>query len=87
MSGVGATATRPRTCSAGAYTVERARRGVRNCTAAYPLRLEATKPALLYVWGWGPSYTAPQPYAWRRRPRFCGPYVWGWGPSYYGPAL
>eukprot|EP00661_Eupelagonemidae_sp_cell13_P011012 gene11012-biopygen15377 len=94
MSGVGAPAVRPRTCSAGAYTgsgerrahphawrrrptngpiclglgpqlyvpetVERARRGVRNCTAAYTHTPGGDEQRPYpYVWGWGPSSTSP----------------------------
>eukprot|EP00661_Eupelagonemidae_sp_cell13_P020756 gene20756-biopygen5609 len=37
----------------------------------------------LYVWGWAPSYTAPNPYAWRRR---SGPVIClGLGPQLYVP--
>eukprot|EP00661_Eupelagonemidae_sp_cell13_P016274 gene16274-biopygen23259 len=44
----------------GPETVERARRGVRNCTAAPTYtRLEATSH-VLHVWGWGPSYISPK---------------------------
>eukprot|EP00661_Eupelagonemidae_sp_cell13_P020792 gene20792-biopygen23592 len=46
----------------------RARRGVRNAQR-------------LYVWGWGPSCTAPKKRP-RPRPRL---YVWGWGPSCTAP--
>eukprot|EP00661_Eupelagonemidae_sp_cell13_P020427 gene20427-biopygen4086 len=51
------------------------------------MRLEATlfgtptKP--VYAWGWAPSYTAPNPYAWRRR---SGPVIClGLGPQLYVP--
>eukprot|EP00661_Eupelagonemidae_sp_cell13_P020900 gene20900-biopygen13151 len=41
----------------------------------------ATSP--LYVWGWAPRYTAPNPYAWRRR---FGPVIClGLGPQLYVP--
>eukprot|EP00661_Eupelagonemidae_sp_cell13_P021373 gene21373-biopygen10173 len=59
----------------GPHPVARARRGLRNCKAAplgFPPqgrgtatpKKEAPPPGgdekrLLYVWGWGPSYTAP----------------------------
>eukprot|EP00661_Eupelagonemidae_sp_cell13_P025615 gene25615-biopygen4511 len=98
MSGVGAPATTAPTCSAGALGA-RARRGC----GGKPQRSHGPTPGgddpTLYVWGWGPSYSGPEPvararrgarncaatpYAWRRRPR---PrlYVRGWGPL-CGPA-
>eukprot|EP00661_Eupelagonemidae_sp_cell13_P020943 gene20943-biopygen17619 len=52
------------------------------------MRLEATlfgaptRP--LYVVGWAPSYTAPKPYAWRRRS--CPDNCLGVGPQAYVPA-
>eukprot|EP00661_Eupelagonemidae_sp_cell13_P020880 gene20880-biopygen2615 len=44
-------------------------------------RLAATTSHPPYVWGWGPSCTAPKK---RPRPR-PGLYVWGWGPSCTAP--
>eukprot|EP00661_Eupelagonemidae_sp_cell13_P021383 gene21383-biopygen14687 len=62
MSGVGAPATRPRTVARGGRGVGGTARGCRRGTATP--KKEAPPPGgdekrLLYVWGWGPSYTAP----------------------------
>eukprot|EP00661_Eupelagonemidae_sp_cell13_P021507 gene21507-biopygen17659 len=73
MSGVGAPATRPR-------PVARARRGAGHRAVGWPRR-EVRTSQRLYVWGWGPSCTAPKKRP-RPRPRL---YVWGWGPSCTAP--
>eukprot|EP00661_Eupelagonemidae_sp_cell13_P020530 gene20530-biopygen5591 len=66
MYGVGAPSCRARPVARARRG--RARRGVRNAQR-------------LYVWGWGPSCTAPKKRP-RPRPRL---YVWGWGPSCTAP--
>eukprot|EP00661_Eupelagonemidae_sp_cell13_P021484 gene21484-biopygen10181 len=73
MSGVGAPATRPQ-------PVARARRGAKPGATASPRR-GVTNGHRSYVWGWGPSCTAPKKRP-RPRPRL---YVWGWGPSCTAP--